>query len=441
MTSTATYPTISNWLDNHRDELIQKSCYIFEHPETAYKEKLSSKCLADYLETQGFQIEWNTAGIETAFTAAWTNPDIDITKIQPAGKNVSSSNEVPIIGFLAEYDALPEIGHACGHNLLGTAVCAAACALKADYESSGEPIVIRVYGCPAEEIMSGKIIMDEQNVFDDLSIAVTWHPFDRNRVSNDIWQAQDIKNYTFHGISSHAAKAPEKGRSALDAAELMNVGVNYLREHVPGDVRMHYAYIDNGLPANVVPDIAKTNYFIRSYLRSRTEDASERVDNCARGAALMTDTTVDIELVASCSEMKVNRVLTELYYDAMTQVPTPTYTPEELDFAKQITEEAELINDGTLFSGLEPLEDEPVPIAIGTDASQVSHTVPLITLSAATMCKGTPLHHWAAAKQAGMTIGQKGMLYVARCMAEGTKLLMETPGSIEKAWELHKLTP
>lgn len=441
MTSTATYPTISNWLDNNRDELIQKSCYIFEHPETAYKEKLSSKCLADYLETQGFQIEWNTAGIETAFTAAWTNPDIDITKIQPAGKNVSSSNEVPIIGFLAEYDALPEIGHACGHNLLGTAVCAAACALKADYESSGEPIVIRVYGCPAEEIMSGKIIMDEQNVFDDLSIAVTWHPFDRNRVSNDIWQAQDIKNYTFHGLSSHAAKAPEKGRSALDAAELMNVGVNYLREHVPGDVRMHYAYIDNGLPANVVPDIAKTNYFIRSYLRSRTEDASERVDNCARGAALMTDTTVDIELVASCSEMKVNRVLTELYYDAMTRVPTPAYTPEELDFAKQIIEEAGLINDGTLFSGLEPLEDEPVPIAIGTDASQVSHTVPLITLSAATMCKGTPLHHWAAARQAGMTIGQKGMFYVARCMAEGTKLLMETPGSIEKAWELHKLTP
>ena len=441
MTSTATYPTISNWLDNHRDELIQKSCYIFEHPETAYKEKLSSKCLADYLETQGFQIEWNTAGIETAFTAAWTNSDIDITKIQPAGKNVSSSNKVPIIGFLAEYDALPEIGHACGHNLLGTAVCAAACALKADYESSGEPIVIRVYGCPAEEIMSGKIIMDEQNVFDDLSVAVTWHPFDRNRVSNDIWQAQDIKNYTFHGLSSHAAKAPEKGRSALDAAELMNVGVNYLREHVPGDVRMHYAYIDNGLPANVVPDIAKTNYFIRSYLRSRTEDASERVDNCARGAALMTDTTVDIELVASCSEMKVNRVLTELYYDAMTRVPTPAYTPEELDFAKQIIEEAGLINDGTLFSGLEPLEDEPVPIAIGTDASQVSHTVPLITLSAATMCKGTPLHHWAAARQAGMTIGQKGMFYVARCMAEGTKLLMETPGSIEKAWELHKLTP
>ena len=264
--------------------------------------------------------EWNTAGIETAFTAAWTNSDIDITKIQPAGKNVSSSNEVPIIGFLAEYDALPEIGHACGHNLLGTAVCAAACALKADYESSGEPIVIRVYGCPAEEIMSGKIIMDEQNVFDDLSIAVTWHPFDRNRVSNDIWQAQDIKNYTFHGVSAHASRSPESGRSALDAAELMNVGVNYLREHVTDDVRMHYAYMDNGIPANVVPDFAKTNYFIRSTKRSRTEDASKRVDACAKGAAMMTGTTVDIELVGSCMEMKVNRPLVEVYYEAMTHI-------------------------------------------------------------------------------------------------------------------------
>ncbi len=216
MTSTATYPTISNWLNNHRDELIQKSCYIFEHPETAYKEKLSSKCLADYLETQGFQIEWNTAGIETAFTAAWTNSDIDITKIQPAGKNVSSSNEVPIIGFLAEYDALPEIGHACGHNLLGTAVCAAACALKADYESSGEPIVIRVYGCPAEEIMSGKIIMDEQNVFDDLSIAVTGIHSTATESAMTSGRRRTLKNYTFHGVSAHASahrrKRPQRLR-------------------------------------------------------------------------------------------------------------------------------------------------------------------------------------------------------------------------------------
>ena len=309
--------------------------------------------------------------------------------------------------------------------------------MKADFEASKEPIVIHVYGCPAEEIMSGKIVMDKQGIFDHLSVAVTWHPFDRNRVSNDIWQAQDIKNYTFHGVSAHAARSPENGRSALDAAELMNIGVNYLREHVTDDVRMHYAYIDNGIPANVVPDFAKTNYFIRSTKRSRTEDASERVDACAKGAAMMTGTTVDIELVGSCMEMKVNRPLVEVYYEAMTHIPTPEYTDAELDFAKDITEKAGLMNNGKYFAGLYPLEDTAVPLSIGTDASQVSHTVPLITISAATMCHGTALHHWAAREQAGMSIGHKGMLYAARCMAEGTKLLLSKPEYLQKVWNYH----
>lgn len=410
---------INNWLTANKEELIHIASDIFCHPEIAYQETYSSKRLADFLEEQGFSVTWKTAGIDTAFTAIWG-----------FGK--------PMLGFLAEYDALPEIGHACGHNLLGTAVCAAACALKNDMAASGTPGTILVYGCPAEEIMSGKIVMNDAGVFDNLDVGVMWHPFDRNRISNDIWQSQDIKNYTFHGISAHAAKSPEDGRSALDAAELMNVGVNYLREHVSDDVRMHYAYLPNGIPANVVPDLAKTNYFIRSSKRSRTEDASRRVDDCAKGAALMTGTTVDIELVKSCKEMKVNRVLAELYYDAMTRIPVPEYTSEELAFAADISKEAGFENHGVYFSGLEPLEDAPVPISIGTDASQVSHTIPLITISATTMCKGTPLHHWAAAKQAGMSIGHKGMLYAARCMAEGTKLLIETPGALEKVWEWHK---
>lgn len=410
---------IADWIASHEAELTDIAHDIFCHPELAYEEIYSSKRLVSFLENQGFQITWKTAGIDTAFTATWGNGS-------------------PRLGFLAEYDALPEIGHACGHNLLGTGVCAAACALKNDMETSKTPGTILVYGCPAEEIMSGKIVMTKAGVFDDLDVAVMWHPFDRNRISNDIWQAQDVKNYTFHGVSAHASRSPEEGRSALDAAELMNIGVNYLREHVPGDVRMHYAYIDNHIPANVVPDTAKTNYFIRSSLRSRTEDASRRVDDCARGAALMTGTSVDIELVKSCREMKINRTLTELYYEAMTKIDTPTYTQEELDFAAEISKEAGLNNHGIYFTGLEPLEDEPVPIAIGTDASEVSHVVPMITISAATMCKGTPLHHWAAARQAGMSIGHKGMLYAARCMAEGTKLLIETPGALEKVWEDHR---
>lgn len=410
---------IKNWVDTHEQELTDLAADIFAHPETAYREVYSSKVLAQFLEKEGFEISWNTAGIETAFTAVWG-----------AGK--------PVLGFLAEYDALPAVGHACGHNLLGTGVCGAACALKEDMKKTGTAGTIIVYGCPAEEIMSGKIVMDKAGVFDDLDVGVMWHPFDRNRVSNDIWQSQDIKNYTFHGVSAHASKSPEDGRSALDAAELMNIGVNYLREHVPTDVRMHYAYIDNGIPANVVPDVAKTNYFIRSAKRSRTEDASRRVDDCARGAAMMTGTTVDIELVKCCKEMKVNRVLTEIYYEAMEKIPTPEYTEEEIAFAKEICAEAGFPIPDEPFGGLEPLEDEPVPISIGTDASEVSHTIPLITLSAAAMCKGTPLHHWAAAKQAGSSIGFKAMLYVTRCMAEGTKLLMETPGALERVWEYHR---
>ena len=226
------------------------------------------------------------------------------------------------------------------------------------------------------------------------------------------------------------------GRSALDAAELMNVGVNYLREHVADDVRMHYAYINTDGPANVVPPYAATNYFIRSGKWERTLDASERVDNCARGAALMTGTRVEIERVTCNKEMKPNRTLAEVFYEEMQKVPVPEYTEEEIKFAEKIAENAGLGGKAPeeLFTGLEPLESEPVPLAIGTDVSDVSHTVPAVMLSAACMCKGTPLHHWAATAQAGMGIGQKGMLYAAECMYRGAYRLVKEPELIGKAW-------
>ena len=400
--------------------------YIFRHPELSLKEYKSSGALADFLEEEGFEIAWGLAGFETAFLAEWSS-----RQEGDVASGTLGATEKPVIGFLAEYDALPglgqecvpvqkqkgEAGHGCGHNLLGTACAGAACELKDRMQAENLPGTIRVYGCPAEEIVVGKIRMNEQGIFDDLSVAVTWHPFDRNRVSYDIWQAQDIKNYRFYGTSAHASKHPEMGRSALDAAELMNVGVNYLREHVTDDVRMHYTY------------------FIRSNKWERTVDASERVDNCARGAALMTGTKVEIERVTCNKEMKVNRTLAEIFYEEMTKIPAPSYTEEELKFAKEISEAAGFDNRGTYFSGLEPLEDEPVPLSIGTDVSDVSHTVPTIMLSAAAMCKGTPLHHWAATAQAGMSIGQKGMNYAAGCMAAGAYRLAKEPGLIRKAWQ------
>lgn len=425
---------IMTWFDNNELNLISTANFIFDHPELPNEEHVSSQYLSNYLHMHGFFIEYNIAGLETAFIATWGQGS-------------------PVLGFLAEYDALSGMaqkpattycpmdgpGHGCGHNLLGTAVIAAACALKSEMESTGQAGTICVFGCPAEEIMSGKIIMNKAGVFNAIDVAITWHPFDRNRISNDIWLAQDIKNYTFHGRASHAARFPELGRSALDAAELMNVGVNYLREHVPSDVRMHYAYLDVKAPANIVPDYVKTNYFIRSGLRSRTEDASLRIDDCAKGAALMTGTSVEIDLIASCQEMKVNRPLMEVFYDAMTQVPVPTYTKEELAFAKALCEEAGITNDGCLFGSLEPLEPQPSVLSIGTDVSDVSHTVPTVTISAATMCKGTPLHHWSTTAQSGMSIGHKGMLYAAKCMAIGSQLLLDHPEYLANAWKEHSV--
>ncbi|HIZ80812.1 MAG TPA: amidohydrolase [Candidatus Mediterraneibacter pullistercoris] len=429
-----------------REEIVKKmkdtADYIFCHPEPSLNEYQSSRALASFLEDEGFKVSWGLAGFETAFLAEWSN-----------GQSDAAAGVKTVVGFLAEYDALPglgqgcvpeqkqngEPGHGCGHNLLGTACAGAACELKERMRSEKLPGTIRVYGCPAEEIVVGKIRMNEQGIFDGLSVAVTWHPFDRNRVSYDIWQAQDIKNYKFYGTSAHASKHPEMGRSALDAAELMNVGVNYLREHVTDDVRMHYTYTNTDGPANIVPAYASTNYFIRSNQWERTEDASERVDNCARGAALMTGTRVEIERVTCNKEMKVNRTLAEVFYEEMENIPAPDYTEEEIEFARKISEAAGFDNGGVYFTGLEPLEDEPVSLSIGTDVSDVSHTVPTIMLSAAAMCRGTPLHHWAATAQAGMSIGRKGMNYAAECMAAGAYRLIKDPEIIERAWK--EMTP
>lgn len=427
--------SMNAWFSEYEDEIINLATDIFNHPERPHEEYYSSKCLASYLENQGFDVIYGVSGQETAFQATFGQGS-------------------PCIGFLAEFDALANLGqqavpyraplgntgHGCGHNLLGTAVIAAACSLKEAISTNNLSGTIIVYGCPAEEVLFGKIVMNKAHIFDQLDVAVTWHPFDRNRISYDIWLAHDIKNFKFSGRSSHAAKFPELGRSALDAAELMNVGVNYLREHVTDDVRMHYAYTKADTPANIVPDYVETNYFIRSGKRSTTEDVSIRIDNCAKGAALMTGTSVEIELVASCKEMKINNVLSHLFYEAMKNIPTPSYTESEIEFARQITESAEINNNGIYFTGLEPLESKPEILPIGTDVADVSHTIPTIMISAATMCKGTPLHHWSVTAQSGMSIGFKGMLYAAKCMALGSTYLFENPEYIQKAWDEHKQT-
>lgn len=424
---------VQEWLKKNESTVVEMADQIFHNPEIAYEESHSSEIIKEFMVKQGFEITMLLSDMPTAFIATY-------------GKGY------PVMGFLAEYDALLGLGqeaccsyqpiegagHGCGHNLLGSGAAAAACAVKAYLESKDKQGTILLYGCPAEEILSGKILMNDAGLFDHLDVAITWHPFDRNRISNDIWQAQNIKNYRFYGVSAHASKHPEKGRSALDAAELMNVGVNYLREHVAEDVRMHYAYTSAKAPANIVPDYVETNYFIRAAKYERMKDAAQRVDDCARGAALMTGTRVEIEYVTGCMEMKVNRTLMETFYKGMQQLETPTYTAEEITFAETLVREAGIVNEGIYFSGLEKLEDTPAILAIGTDVAEVSHRIPTITISAATMCKGTALHHWATTAQSGMSIGHKGMMYAVQAMTIGAISLLEDEIILKEAWKEHK---
>lgn len=421
--------SLEQWFEENGQQVIEASRFLFEHPETAGEEVKSSRHMAEFMEKQGFTLSYGTAGLETAFTAQWGS-----------GK--------PVIGFLAEYDALPGLGqapvdypceqegpgHGCGHNLLGMGAAAAAAAAKDSLESSGIKGTVRLYGCPSEEIMLGKIVMAKEGVFDDLDAAVTWHPFDTNRVSADVWLAMDVKKYRFYGKASHAAKTPHLGRSALDAAELMNVGVNYLREHVTEDVRIHYTYLHGGEKPNIVPDFAETSYFIRAKSREHVDDASFRVDEIARGAAIMTQTREECELVSGCKETKLNWPLMELFQEAMEETKLPEYSEDELKFAGNIRKELGIEDGGPLFEGLQPLDKEPQYISIATDVSDVSHIVPTVMLSAAAGCKGTPLHHWTMTAQAGSSIGYKSMLYVAECMARGAVKLYEKPEYLEAAW-------
>ena len=323
-------------------------------------------------------------------------------------------------------------------------------------KATGAAGTIRVYGCPAEEIMSGKIMMNNQGVFDDLDVAITWHPFDRNRVSNDIWQAQDIKNYTFHGLSSHAAKAPEKGRSALDAAELMNVGCNYLREHMIPEARIHYAYIDAGGTApNVVQDHAVIRYEVRSPWVSQVKDLFERVKNVARGASIMTDTTVDCELAMAFTEYIPNNALAAVADECMKEVGAPkwdeddyamareflnTYPPVTMENIKsQIIEvfgedRLEEILERPLDSEIHPFNPDKIKLTAGsTDVGDVGYAAPTLNINIATACIGNVGHSWQMVAQTCSPLAHKGLLTAAKVMALACVRTMDRPDVIEAA--------
>lgn len=449
-------PFVQAAVEGKADRILDLSDQVFCFAETGFREEKSAELFCRKLTEEGFCVEQGIAGMPTAFRAKYGS-----------GK--------PVIGLLAEYDALPGLGqvggsvikqetkgnsagHGCGHNLLGAGVFGAALGVKKYLEEHPERGTVILFGCPSEEKGNAKTIMARDGEFDGVDAALTWHPADRNMVASYSSLANVSVYFDFKGITSHAAAAPELGRSALDAAELMSVGVNYLREHVIQEARIHYAYIDVGGNApNVVQGSSRVHYFIRAPKTYQVLEIFERVKDIARGAALMTGTESSFEIYSGVSDCIPNRVLSGVLYNAMTEVGAPAF--DEADFAlaadffhKAYPEEKVKANEAALAAEYSqersrekaerPLDTEIAPlcwsippIAGSTDVGDVSHVVPTAQLSYATSALKTALHSWQATAQGNTSIAHKAVLAAGKAIALAAVRIMEEPSIADKAKE------
>lgn len=416
-------------LDAKAPEYGEIALKVWEWAEMGYQENQSSALLQETLEAEGFRIRKGVAGIPTAFVAEYGSGS-------------------PVIGVLGEYDALPGLsqkalpskasaggaaGHACGHHLFGTASAAAAIAVRDWLKSSGSEGTIRFYGSPAEEGGSGKVYMVRAGLFDDLDIALHWHPGDRNDASAGAALANKSAKFRFYGVSAHAAGAPERGRSALDGVEAMNAMVNMMREHIPERARIHYVITDGGKAPNVVPDFAEVYYYARHNNREVVIDIFDRIVKAAEGAALGTGTTMDYEMIGGTHELLPNIELQQVMYENLEEQAGVAYSAEEMAFAEKIA--ATLGVDGVdteMAAGVQPFKTEGRAYG-STDVGDVSFAVPTAGLRIATWVPGTPAHSWQAVAAGGTGIGLKGMMVAARTLAATAIDLMSDPESVARA--------
>ncbi|MEY3059908.1 MAG: hypothetical protein RL000_1260 [Bacteroidota bacterium] len=397
----------------HEKELIGLSDEVWAHAEIAMKEHQSAKALSEYAEKQGFKVTRNIAGIPTAFIAEYGS-----------GK--------PIIGILGEFDALPGLsqkaqttkeplkegaaGHGCGHNMFGAASLGAAVSIKELIASGKLKGTIRFYGTPAEEDLAGKVYMARDGVFNDLDVCLDWHPDYENKANMQSSQAIVSYTVTFKGKSAHAAADPWNGKSALDAAELFNIGMNFLREHMRPSVRVHYVYKNAGNVPNVIPDEASVWIWIRDSKRTGVADIEERMKEIAEGAAKMTRTQASFFMENGLYEILVNETGAKTLHKNMELVGPIKYTEEEIAFANKIMKEYGAEPQG-INGNIKALEaTRPDPDGGSTDVGDVSYIVPEITLNAATAPYKSPWHSWVVVACGGMSIGHKGMLFAAKSL-------------------------
>ena len=401
---------------------------IWSFAEMGYQEKKSSDLLKKILSEEDFNIESGVANIPTAFIASY-------------------GNGLPIIAILGEYDALPGLsqqrvpykmsaggkaGHACGHHLFGTASAAAAIEIKNYLKENKKSGTIRFYGCPAEEGGSGKVYMTREGLFDDVDIALHWHGANQNSASIRPALANKSAKFRFYGVSAHAAGAPEKGRSALDAVEAMNTMVNMLREHVTESTRIHYVITRGGEAPNVVPDFAEVYYYARHKTRDEVIKVFDRIIDAAKGAAIGTGTTMDFEMIGGTHDMLHNEILQKMIHKNLSYVGGYKYDKEELVFAKEISKSMNTKLDIKYVEGVAPYADYSPPGG-STDVGDVSYTVPTVGFRAATWVPETPAHSWQAVAAGGTSIGNKGMIVASKTLAITAIQLIENPKIVKSA--------
>lgn len=451
------YSKIEELIQPKEGMYFETSDKIWDLAETKFHENESAEVIINVLKNEGFTIETGTGGIDTAFVATY-------------------SGKGPIIGFLGEYDALPEMtqksgssskeindetdntnGHGCGHNLLGTASLAAAIATRDYIKEKGIDAQIRYYGCPAEEGGSGKTFMARAGAFDDLDMAICWHPATDTTVFGVKTLANIQAAFSFKGKTAHAANAPDMGRSALDAAELMNVGGNYLREHVTSEARYHYSYLDaGGVAPSVVQDRAKLLYLIRAPKVGQVKEIYDRLCKIAEGAALMTETEVTIEFDKACSNYMPNGVYSEIMGEVIEEYGAPKFDEEDQIFAKAIHDT--LNEEEKQFRMVPPVGPVEKKIALenagkvladyiypynpalknftmpgSTDVGDVSWIVPTVQCIVATEVLNTAMHTWRWVANGKSGIAKKGMIQAAKIMAATAVRVIENPEYIEKA--------
>ena len=426
---------------------------VWSTPETCYGEHLSMEAHYSELIHHGFKVKQGIAGIPTALIA-------------------EAGTKGPVIAFLGEYDALAGLsqqsdifeekpikkngnGHGCGHNLLGSAAMQAATSLKNWMTETGTEGIIRYYGCPAEEGGAAKTFMVREKAFEDVDIAITWHPGSLTGVVRGSSLANCRVDFMFEGRASHAAGAPHLGRSALDAIELMNVGVNYMREHMPDKARIHYAIIDGGgISPNVVQSKGRVRYVVRDENTPKMLKLLERVKKIARGAAMMTETKVKIKMLAGVSNLIYNETLGEVMQRNLDLLGPPVFTNKERQYAKKMQstmsyndiETAYLqagiseVKDQVLAESIVPPNAKEIGMSGSTDVADVSWVVPTVQLWGANYTIGTPFHSWQMTAQGKSSIAIKGMTHAATAMAAtGVDVLLDKKLR-EDAWlDLQKL--